>query len=1430
MPPKFDQLPDPLASRLREYYTRKRLYALARILLLTVLLYGGLTLVATHIDRFAFLGAGRRMAFSGGAHAAVGVFFLAGLVLFFLRRPSVRSIVYELESKLAGDVEERFSTLVDVSGRRGRDRDALSRELVEQLRRSTVPLSDGFHAGRLVRDRALPRLAALTAVAALIFGVLAFLPGYQFGLMIRRFLMPWRNLPKPSFVRLEVTPESATVGKGGEIIIEAQTEGQVPAPLRWVMERTGTLSRRCIVAVDPDTEKEFSFARASHHAMSRVHRTLFVFSRTDLQESFRYRVRHGDAQSPIHSVTVMEQPRVTDLRLAVTPPEYSGLPTRTVEEVGGTVEVLEGSKIKLSFSTDRPVTTRRLVFEDSDEPTEPDWDESTRTASHAFQVSRPRTFRIQVTDRHGFSNVERRPIKIVPRKDRPPNVTLLSPPARTQKLPGELLPLQAEARDDLGIVELSLQFRRNPGRSDQSAWQERRVEIEAERPKTIPVSTSLELSEIELVPGDVLAVRLRARDAAGNDGLSRESHVRIVPVTRGVNERLRLVRLDFLRRALAAMLDNAGENREDLLRLEGEVGAKIAEMARARDVQLGESPAFSSLLPLLEREHHFTDRALDKQDVRRLCGVLRHAGMPFGDLPGENPSEFRTRRLRRLGERVLPGLIRYRRLKNVTWRLFGMYHEADRIGGELRAAAGEKSINPDRQKALKRRARLYLDTLQEIGTAIIELSETAEALDQEKVLESFGEINAAAFYLRRGSLAARADACRKLIDLIPAMLDLTRSAFAEMHRGAVRSRADLARMYEQCLRSVQQARAETASALHVRRAEQWLRADLEMMHRNPFAPVLPRLARFAAARDLSGSTTLPPDFGPALVAPEGTTADLFRRERLHLAALAFQSEADRVMGLENISRTEKTLELLSLRMERAAVWASNWERTQLEQRIVAMEIGAEPARENLDEIARPLRDPGAPPYGDALADAPQLREELASPAVQSGLLAPARALLEELTEGMRTSGESIQRISADLREGQVEDMTDRVREVTGALSRQTRLMGSLGRNLYLRLTVADLSPEDQRSAERLMLQVRKLARRYDARVGRSLRSLREGLAAERLETRSVAADLQQIRYVHQAIRKSFLQLIRPAPEAPDQGEGAAQVPESFDVSRAYRSTLHRLARGEGGAEPARNFIARHPEAGIVLLLANDHLVRTASDALTAAENSLAGPDPATDQYKRHLTAARRNITEFKSIIARSGQGRLQEKLARRTTVLLNRLDTLQAGEGQLAEQDSSRLRYGLGKATGELEALQRELDRAERSPQKEFCRFTGGPAGIWTGPLRIHARRTQDRLKRQTAFARRQATAAILAAIDGGSPDRYAAGYGWGQFLYRLARSELCVTGPQTRGGEEEAEERDPHLAFLNAELEKALKADRPENYEDLTERYLRAVKDYLRY
>ncbi len=380
---KLKHLPPLVASKLATYYRRKRLYSLLRVLCGAGALYLLLSLLATHLDRVLFLEQPFRVGMFWAVHALTGLVLVVGLARLILQPPGISQIAYEMEGRIVGGAAEKYVTLEDVLSRGGFDKDPIAIDLVNQLTDSTVEHSKHLRAGRLVRDRRLGFLSIALAALAGIAGLLTLPANYEFPLMVQRFLFPQRNLPKPSFIKIKVVGDQAAIGRGGETVLRAEISGQMPPVLGWLMGKLGYTANRCVIASHDGGNDDFAFDSAGRSDMSRVERSLFLFSRGNLQDSFAYRVRCGDAQTEVRWVEVVAQPRFSQISLTVTPPAYADSNAETVTDIRKPLKFLPGSKIQVSFTTDQPVATRTLEFEKAKNPiVDPDWDEPTRTGTH----------------------------------------------------------------------------------------------------------------------------------------------------------------------------------------------------------------------------------------------------------------------------------------------------------------------------------------------------------------------------------------------------------------------------------------------------------------------------------------------------------------------------------------------------------------------------------------------------------------------------------------------------------------------------------------------------------------------------------------------------------------------------------------------------------------------------------------------------------------------------------------------------------------------------------------------------------------------------------------------------------------------------------------------------------------------------------------
>ena len=192
---------------------------------------------------------------------------------------------------------------------------------------------------------------------------------------------------------------------------------------------------------------------------------LYRFS--NVQRSFQFRVVGGDDDAmPWNYVTVIDPPVVEELQLDIHPPDYLHWP---VEQVQGSFRALQGSQVTLRGQVDRVVKRVVLVTE-----------EENRRRRHALLLAADKRhfslpadheadwileksgrYWIEAEDENGLVGVGQDQWEVRVVADLPPGVILESPEQQHQVLPTGLVSLEINARDDLGLQQLVLNFSRS---------------------------------------------------------------------------------------------------------------------------------------------------------------------------------------------------------------------------------------------------------------------------------------------------------------------------------------------------------------------------------------------------------------------------------------------------------------------------------------------------------------------------------------------------------------------------------------------------------------------------------------------------------------------------------------------------------------------------------------------------------------------------------------------------------------------------------------------------------------------------------------------------------------------------------------------------------------------------------------------------------
>lgn len=305
-----------------------------------------------------------------------------------------------------------------------------------------------------------------------------------------------------------------------------------------------------------------------------------------IQQDLVFHARGGDDKDrrPEVIVEVLDPPDVGALAFRVTPPPYTGQPTRLERSTG--IEVLANSEVQVFLMPDPAGIegTAHILPEGLQVPLEPvdfpvEEGEPVPGLGLTLQADDSLRLRFALQGKNGLQNPDPGLFSIQVVEDRRPNLVLLAPAKiDTEVVAGGLLPLRVRAQDDFGLSELSYRIESLHGDGTalaEGSWPLEPLPEGAETPEGGEAGLRHELIEVDsFVPagsaGEGAIVTLQA---SIDDNREPQAQT-----TRTAAVRLRVVTGDEYLRKLESRLAQSGEQGAQLsqriLRMQGNLSTQ----------------------------------------------------------------------------------------------------------------------------------------------------------------------------------------------------------------------------------------------------------------------------------------------------------------------------------------------------------------------------------------------------------------------------------------------------------------------------------------------------------------------------------------------------------------------------------------------------------------------------------------------------------------------------------------------------------------------------------------------------------------------------------------------------------------------------------------------------------------------------------------
>ena len=240
-------------------------------------------------------------------------------------------------------------------------------------------------------------------------------------------------------------------------------------------------------------------------------------------EPFQFRVHGGDDdRAPWIEVDVVPTPRVQSFEITITPPPYTGRPVETATSGVGHVQGLVGSQVEIRCRAVAPLKSVLLNTGNDPRKTIPLNSESREfTLEWTLANAERSTYWLDLVDPYGLraANPPRYEIRGV--ADQEPVVSLLVPTSDVRVTALAEIPIEGEARDDLGLHRVELVYELPVMSPEGLATTEQHAVLlnPDQTGSTVQsIRTTWNLADLALVPGSQVRFWLQATDAYNLNG------------------------------------------------------------------------------------------------------------------------------------------------------------------------------------------------------------------------------------------------------------------------------------------------------------------------------------------------------------------------------------------------------------------------------------------------------------------------------------------------------------------------------------------------------------------------------------------------------------------------------------------------------------------------------------------------------------------------------------------------------------------------------------------------------------------------------------------------------------------------------------------------------------------------------------------------
>ena len=419
-----------------------------------------------------------RLALLAGLVTVTGYLLYRHLIQPLRASLTLRDVALNVE-RHHPSLEDRLVSAVQFGNREPND--AIEAHMLQRLLEDTTESVKGIDFKATVDSSRTRKHVGIALLVLAACALLSLLFPSEIQTSLLRVLVPWEKTEPILTTKLTVTPGNARILRGKSLPIHVTVTGKSAdkvvltytsrARLQSALTEEGTAGQAINMVQNPGDKRGFTYE---------------IFN---IDADMEYAIQANEATSARYTVEVFEMPRVTDIAVAYTYPEYTALKS-VVQQGTGDIHAVVGTRAEIRLTTNKAIQTATFTVKNHIKKVDIDNVDVGTTQRdvnvpinlserHAndrkmvisdgniltttVDVTEDGTYAVELLCIDGFNNEIPVEYKIRAVPDNAPEVVIKEPGRDVKATKLEEVQIIAEAKDDYGVEKLSLMYRIGAG-------------------------------------------------------------------------------------------------------------------------------------------------------------------------------------------------------------------------------------------------------------------------------------------------------------------------------------------------------------------------------------------------------------------------------------------------------------------------------------------------------------------------------------------------------------------------------------------------------------------------------------------------------------------------------------------------------------------------------------------------------------------------------------------------------------------------------------------------------------------------------------------------------------------------------------------------------------------------------------------------------